>query len=286
MRSSGLFTAGTTKVPLLGLQDVFESFSRCWSHPGPKKFLGSAEISAKLFSHSHVIHGKWCIVVVTSVPTGCYAFWQTCHVRAQANCQADCDTQHSSEYHQDGGESDTEKKFFATDFTHTYVINQSNMTCVSQVPQGTTDVTRIGDRLTKVSLELRGSCTNGATTFTAPQIGQTRVIVFQWKPTTASNPSLTDIMEQANQFDSPFRHDTRQMYKVLYDNCVATTALYNPVVPFKAFIKIPPGWQESQFEAGGVTGTNHLYVLTIAYQSGAAVLAQTEFFCKLVYTDS
>ena len=76
------------------------------------------------------------------------------------------------------------------------------------------------------------------------------------------------------------------MYKVLYDNCVATTALYNPVVPFKAFIKIPPGWQESQFEAGGVTGTNHLYVLTIAYQSGAAVLAQTEFFCKLVYTDS
>jgi len=84
----------------------------------------------------------------------------------------------------------------------------------STIPQGDTDGTRDGDKLTLTSMNVSGSVYCGDVT------NIVRLIFLQWRPPTS--PSLTDILGKGadgTNVDvySLYNHDKRSQFKILFD---------------------------------------------------------------------
>lgn len=130
---------------------------------------------------------------------------------------------------------------------------------VSSVAQGTTDSTRIGDQLKPTSLRL-AYWLNGESFSSI-----VRVIVFRWLPDTGLGvPSVANILQHygsALGVLSPFIHDTRSQFNILYDKVhKVSNSGGSELVHVDATIKTA---KLIQYNAAGVTGLGRIYAIFI-----------------------
>lgn len=163
------------------------------------------------------------------------------------------------------------------DGTDGYVSSTSLVLRLSEVPQGSTDVERIGDKLTMTSLEFRFTSypivdikTNDTSTY--------RITVFLWKDDTV--PSVYNIYESSggagaiDQFPGcwPFTHDTAIKRKILYDKTISTVGASTATQivgcdnkTFQQHTVIIPLYKMKKntiwFENGSLNGVNKIYAI-------------------------
>lgn len=173
-----------------------------------------------------------------------------------------------------------EKKFFATTSGGFQGIDWTGtITSISDVSQGDTDVTRDGDQIYIRSLEMSWEVAVGDT------YNIVRLIVLQWFP--ATTPTISDILLTSGNNDSvlsPYSHDTRFQFKVLYDRKIhVNTDRPNMSLRFRIWRNFR--FRRIQYIGGGTTGQNKIYILKIS-DSGAVPNPTMANFAKMNFSDN
>jgi len=154
---------------------------------------------------------------------------------------------------------------------------------VTPVPQGNTEITRVGNEVEARSFHLKYTVKAADTT------QQIRVLVVQYKADNNSAPfSGAELFYNGPSgvvdWNSEQNEDYKQQYKILYDrlhNLYLTNDTFQQSV--STFITIPS--KKVHFNLGATTGENHIY---IAYISDSAVATHPTltYSTKFVYTDA
>lgn len=152
---------------------------------------------------------------------------------------------------------------------------------ISDVPQGDTDINRDGDQLNQRAVRLRYSVRNADAT------NMTRVILFRWKQD--DTPNVTDILSAtfvggARAPLSPYHHDGRSRFTVLYDKVTGSDAYNSLRVRDSGWINLRN--KKQYMNAGSTTsGSNKLYVLIIT-DSALEASPLVELVSRLTFTDA
>lgn len=135
---------------------------------------------------------------------------------------------------------------------------------MTSIPQGTTDTTRVGDRIRVLSLRGRISINLPVAPFETYDIyNRLRFVIIQWKfGTFSSLPASIDGAFQAGSFgwNQLYSHDYRHQFRVLLDKTVTLNAYSHPATMIKFCIK--KGFRRNvQYNGGSTTawdngGTN------------------------------
>jgi len=191
-----------------------------------------------------------------------------------------------------------ELKYFSAVATATAVTVTGAITGVPfDVPQGDTDQSRDGDQLMWCGhIDLKLQCVNGQGA-TADIYNNIRYMIFQWHP--SSTPTSAAILlngpSGAPDIYSNYNHDQRQQYLVLFDRVFTTVGAGNTApIPntnivttgLKTFrVSLERATKKAQYQAGGATGTNRLYVLYLS-DSALATHPTLAYATKVVFRDS
>jgi len=144
------------------------------------------------------------------------------------------------------------------------------------VIQGNTDQQRDGDQLYMLSLEIR------LYTVAADIFNVLRLIVFQWFPNTVPLSSQL-LFDPANGITSPYNHDQRYQFRVLYDKTNITGADWHAAQLMHRYItKIPH--RKVQYVNASIVGTNKLYYYIVS-DSGVAPHPSVAGYFKMNYKD-
>lgn len=161
-----------------------------------------------------------------------------------------------------------------------YISDAGTIFALTLVPQGNTDLTRIGDKITGTSLQIKfmsyPNVNNSPIGYAPLYMYMLRVIIFIWKDDTP--PSVGDILDaKGGEFPvvpgppvEMLNHDRKVKRKILYDKMFMQN-----VDPLFIASSMSSGiHKEMSFpcskygrlatihlQAGGVIGVNHLYLL-------------------------
>lgn len=192
-----------------------------------------------------------------------------------------------------------ELKFIGFTQGPTSVTTTGSVFVLSPVAQGSTDAERVGDRLQWCgTLEINLNWVHGGTDLQCNE----RVIIFQWHPNNAPTVGgaggiLLNGQSGAAGVDSCYNHDNRQLYTILYDGHFRTWGNTTPTAsePLSAglqtgyhFVRIPMTkcQKNVQYQGGGATGTNLIYLLQITDgPPGSATHQQLTFTGKQFFRD-
>lgn len=152
------------------------------------------------------------------------------------------------------------------------------MVDLTQVTQGTTDTSRIGDKIHIHSIEIRHRTylkMNAPPTSDGQNQCIVRMILFQWKDD--SVPTETDILEPigGNIYTiSPYNHDRKVKRKVLFDRTFVISAQISATagheyavrdqVMIKKYIslkKLPGEGITVNYQAASTNGVNKIYMI-------------------------
>lgn len=129
--------------------------------------------------------------------------------------------------------------------------------------QNTTDITRIGDKITLRGLKLRISFE--FPTGYAYVSGIIRIIIFQWHTDNilvAPIPSyILNVVGTQNSVLSPYAHDRQSLRTVLYDKTIKMTYSSDKVAVIVKKINIKWAKKTIKFVGAAVTGADHIYML-------------------------
>lgn len=148
------------------------------------------------------------------------------------------------------------------------------------VPQGYTDGTRIGDKMTGTSLQLKICQYTPGIADSTQTIVWFRVIIFIWKDDT--QPEIEDILQKGTGDMAvfphlwPFNHDKKVKRKLIFDqtysqyaDCSPTDTTYtgcqdpnifiNKYIPLRKYGSLAT----VNFQGGIGTGVNHIYLLLL-----------------------
>jgi hypothetical protein len=149
---------------------------------------------------------------------------------------------------------------------------------LSDVPQGTTDLTRIGDSLTVKRLRISSLTVYNASVTQSTSINIMRMIVVAWKPFYASvAPTVGTIMTYTGATyaaQSYLTHDGKNQFKVLFDQTVVLDSFHKPTHLFRADLKL--NHIISYKNASTTNQSNGIYALYISNAaSGGPTLPTT-----------
>jgi len=176
---------------------------------------------------------------------------------------------------------------------------------------GTSDVSRIGDKVTGTSIEIN-YCTYPMTpgtpglpaAYVPALIWVLRVIIFVWKDDTT--PTLPDITDIPSSFVSgmtfpiaPLDHDRKVKRKLLYDKThtcysdfrASFTGAVNPVVMRRFSIPLSQlrgGLNIVNYQGGLTVGVNNIWICFVSnIPATSTVLSgwKTEFYSRYNYID-
>lgn len=155
---------------------------------------------------------------------------------------------------------------------------------LSNPAQGTTDSTRVGDKLRLRGLRLRFTLVPGDTTQTC------RIIVYQYKGNSSLHtPAISEVLQSAYiGVDSPlapFTHDYRNQFIILMDKTITLDSVSHPVKSYKKKVPLKYAKKQIAFTAGSTDGSNKVYMIAIS-DSTAAPHPQINFICRLFYDDA
>jgi len=175
----------------------------------------------------------------------------------------------------------TEDKFVDTLWSAlTPSYSYAALSAVTMPAQGTTNETRIGDRIRPTKLQIRGS-------YYGANSHLLRLIFFRWHPNTT--PTGANVLDNTyvSSFRAPFapyEDSTKPMYTILKDKTMALSATGNNVHPFKFTISRKK-LANMDFTAGSSTvGTNLIFCLMV--QDGFATLNTIDMVGRLWFEDN
>lgn len=176
--------------------------------------------------------------------------------------------------------NEQELKFHVVPGLSLGVDTTGTVTDLTNIPQGTTDEYRIGDKVYLRSLRLNYQIK------AADSVNYMRVAVFQWTDNTTADPTPTDLLQNVATYPiiSPWYHDRIQagVIKVLYDKVHYLDSDDSEAI---AFVKINRGLRRHvQYVGGGPQGVNKLYLFTIS-DSGVVSHPTITYYTKLQFTD-
>lgn len=186
--------------------------------------------------------------------------------------------------------SNLEKKYFDTLLSGT-VSTTAQISKLTTIPTGTTDSTRVGDKVKMLSLNLRFLF--GA----ADATNVCRFIIFQWHLNDGTAPVVTDILNNTGVTDvfmAYYNHDQGKNFTVLCDKMIISCLnASNANVWFK--------WRHSfnrkrklsdkfvkntiKFIAAANTGMDHIYMLIVS-DSSALTHPGYNLDSRVTYTDA
>jgi len=113
-----------------------------------------------------------------------------------------------------------------------------------------------------------------------------RIIIYRWHPSASSAPSATSILQYTglqNAPNSPYYHDQRRLFTVIYDHTFPQVLVGdNSNFHINKVFKLRP--KEISFNAGTTNGSEKLFMLVIS-DSGAAPNPGLVGYLRLSYTD-
>lgn len=154
---------------------------------------------------------------------------------------------------------------------------------LSNVAQGQTDITRVGDELYISSYQLRyvgkANSTDGKNLL--------RVILFQWSSN--STPTAANVISTMNSERtpiSPFLHDNRGLYRILYDRThVMVFDTSSEMVQGKVMITRGFKTRKMRFESAATTGYNKIWLIAVS-DSAASSQPTISWQGRLNFRDS
>jgi len=166
----------------------------------------------------------------------------------------------------------TEHKYFDLPVTGTLASFEAAPISLTDVPAGTTDLTRIGDQVTGTSLDLTFSISavSGATYESL----YVRVIVFVWHDD--SSPTIFNLLQSNNNLYtilSPFDVDRAPKRHVLCDehlgplSYAAVHYSTTPAIIHRRRINLnslPVSFRRIQYQGATITGIGKIYIAVIA----------------------
>lgn len=178
----------------------------------------------------------------------------------------------------------SETKYFDALFSAN-VDSTGTVADMTNIPQGTTDSTRIGDKIT-----LRGSILRLKISV-SDAFNFIRVILFQWYPNTLlSVPTVGTILFDTTTADraitSPYVHDYQNQFKVISDKVYrgvlddSNMIAFRVMKPYMKYVK-----KTINFSAASVNGSNKLYMMAIS-DSGAITHPAVFAYWRIYYDDS
>jgi len=184
---------------------------------------------------------------------------------------------------------DTELKYFISQYNLAPQSTTPSLLSLTEIPQGVTDITRVGDRLELKSLEVRG-CHIGGDAY-----NNTRLVFFTYKPNqvpVSSNILLVGPSAVIDPF-SLYSHDYRRDYHIIHDMTFTSVGLIGGSATqppqsntSKCFHFTTTNFpRQVQFAGGGLTGTNKIWFVAVG---DSAVLTHPllNFSAKITFTDS
>jgi len=178
--------------------------------------------------------------------------------------------------------SSTEPKIFDLTMNIANVTYAGTIIDLCPVPQGVTEVTRIGDELLPKRLEIRMNFIN------ADAYNMYRAIIFRWKQNDTVAPTVGGIIESSGPSTTqsvyvPLNVNTRSTFEVLYDKTFNT----NAVSVANKFVKInlKLAKKKIEYSFSSTAGQNKIYMLIIS-DSSTATHPTHIGYSRLIFTDS
>lgn len=171
-----------------------------------------------------------------------------------------------------------------TSWSGTAIDWTGSLVRLTTIAQGTTDITRVGDKLTLRAVRIKLN-------FVAADATQCmRLIVFQWYPnTTLVTPTTANILNVVGSpqgVNSMYIHDYDNQFKVLYDRRIAMVLGQNN--DYKAIsINVPLKFAKKtiNFTAASTAGSNHIYIMAIS-DSGAVGHPSITMYSRVWFDDA
>lgn len=140
---------------------------------------------------------------------------------------------------------------------------------LTEVPQGTTDVTRVGDKLTIRGLDIRMDAIIADTT------NVIRCIIFQWyinTNITLSNPLGSQVLQDITTYPhlSNYHHDNNNQFHILYDTMIQLGAQGPQARVWHVKPNLKWAKKTVEFSGGGTNGANKLYMLLVSDSSAVS----------------
>lgn len=176
-----------------------------------------------------------------------------------------------------------ESKFHIKDALIQGVNSSGTIVALNEIPQGTTDEERIGDKVHNDSLFINYYVTNTSTTVAR----MFRLMIIYDKFNTISATSLVlQTVSSSRTVISTRNWDYRQDYVVLYDNAVylAPSPAIKSIQHIKKYIKLN---KDTQYVAASTTAISKgsLKMLVFSNEAAAAFDVDIEYYHRLVYSD-
>jgi hypothetical protein len=176
-------------------------------------------------------------------------------------------------------EKDMEVKYVPTSTAATAVTYAGTITLLSNIAQGQTDLTRVGDSAIIKSVEINCMCQP------ADAVNMIRLIVFQWHSPSAPTP--IDVLSEVSTTRAPlsaYQHDLRDQFTVFIDELFVLDTTAHPIAA--KIIKKFKGWSvdEIQFQGASITQMNGIYMLWIS-DSSAVTHPTATWFSNVEFTD-
>lgn len=161
------------------------------------------------------------------------------------------------------------------------------------VPQGVTDITRVGDRLQwagKIDVRISFYCADSS--------NLVRFGIVQWHPTSTATPSPTinDLFlagpSASVDVHSQYSHDNRPNFKILLDRTIqlvsvagAANATTTSVTFRRYLVSLKKAKKDVQYQGSGLQGTNRIFLFYIS-DSIAITHPTIVFTTKIFFRDA
>lgn len=198
-----------------------------------------------------------------------------------------------------GDEKHFHDTYNATAFDQNPIVTYLDL---AAIPQGDTDLTRSGDKVTLASMQLRFKLLPSTSTVANNGFDQTvRLVLFQWIPDdnvdtpATSNAVFQDVSTYQRALQTAYNHDSGYKFKILRDKryvlehhlatatAVAgiTDAVVQPQI-MDFWMVMPKEYKTRQcrFNAAGTTGSGKIYMALITDAANANGLDH-QMYCRL-----
>lgn len=182
-----------------------------------------------------------------------------------------------------------EKKYHINDnlvWNTNTLLDPGTTSCysITNVLQGNTDVTRIGDKLWISALLLRFTFKlyPESTSVNGQNQTRLRIIVFQWLDSDNYNaPTVAKLMNDNSDFWTSWNHDNGAMYYMLHDQFYN----FSDNNPCRSWtIPIIPKFRKIDYTSGGTSGNKKIYVLVMGDSFHRASTGSTVVEAFVPYT--
>lgn len=161
----------------------------------------------------------------------------------------------------------------------------TNLTLLTDVTQGTSDLQRVGDKLTIRGMRIR------FTFSVADNYNIIRMILFQWIP---SNNLLGPVpgyvlsatyLSTSRATEAPYTHDYKSQMIILWDKTINLALNQsNQAKYINKKVKLKFAKKRINFVAGTTAASNHIFLLLVS-DSGAVPHPGVSFVSRLWYDD-